>query len=98
MPHGNGYSQPEREYRKLLQSIVLLIVLMAVFEMVNGALNIALLISQQNESAERSRVTREVVVATGYCLKQQDINTQQEIEICVEKTLGRSLEEQDESE
>ena len=76
---------------RYMQSILFLIVVLAVFELVNSGLNIALLLQQNKVSAERSKVTRDVVVVVGYCLKQRDVNTRAEIEKCVEKTLGRPL-------
>lgn len=97
-PHGNGYAQPEKQFRKLLQALVGLMLMMAVFELGNGALNVAIIIAQADEGAQRSKITREVVVATGFCLKQRDIDTKKEIEDCVERTLGRPLtEDTDES-
>lgn len=84
MTNGDDPFKPGTRYS---QSILFLMICLALFEAVNGGLNISLLLQKNESDAERSRVTREIIINVGYCLKLPDIHTRQEIRQCVEQNV-----------
>lgn len=79
--------EPSKAY---LNSVLFLIIAMALFELVNGALNIALLFSQDEAAKDRAKVTRQVVIVVGSCLVELPRPTDQKaVEHCVDERLGK---------
>lgn len=74
-----------------MQSVLVLIFVLALFTMINGALIIAVLVNQDKEADERAEVTREVVITVGSCLVDLPRPaTEDDIRECVTERLGKN--------
>lgn len=76
------------------RAIVTLIIVVALFEMINGVLNISLLVAQGNEQNKRSQVTRDVVITAASCIidlskENRESPTEKAIRKCVAERRSR---------
>lgn len=81
------------DYRKIggryLQSILFFIILLAIVEIINGALNISMMYQIEKDAKNRTEITQSVVITVAACLREEPINaTEQDIRRCVERRSG----------
>lgn len=73
---------------RYLQSILFLMVMLAIFALVNGVLNIIMMYNLSHDNNERAEETREIVIIVGSCLAERSENfSEATIRKCVEKRM-----------